>query len=241
MSALKIRIKFAKTGVMKFIGHLDIMRYFQKAMKRAEIDIAYSGGYSPHQIMSFAAPLGVGITSQGEYLDIEVNQVCSSAAAIAALNSVMVDGVEVLSYKKLPDNGKNAMSLVSAADYFIYPKQSTPGFSSEDTVRDQLKAFFDDRDEILITKKTKKNEVLLNLKDCVYQLKPFCMNDHQGIFMQLATGSTENIKPGLVMAAFFEFLKKDYVETDFQEHRLEVYANLDGTFYSLDSLGENIE
>ena len=44
---------------MKFIGHLDMMRYFQKAVRRAKIDIRYSEGYSPHQIMSFAAPLGV--------------------------------------------------------------------------------------------------------------------------------------------------------------------------------------
>mgnify|MGYP001042815149 CR=1 FL=1 len=69
---MKIRIKFAKQGTMKFIGHLDVMRYFQKAMRRADVDIRYSEGFSPHQIMSFAAPLGVGITSDGEYLDIEV-------------------------------------------------------------------------------------------------------------------------------------------------------------------------
>ena len=54
---MKIRIKFRKWGVMKFIGHLDMMRYFQKAVRRAKIDIRYSEGYSPHQIMSFAAPL----------------------------------------------------------------------------------------------------------------------------------------------------------------------------------------
>ena len=64
---MKIRIKFRKWGAMKFIGHLDMMRYFQKAVRRANIDICYSEGYSPHQIMSFAAPLGVGITSDGEY------------------------------------------------------------------------------------------------------------------------------------------------------------------------------
>ena len=49
---MKIRIKFRKWGVMKFIGHLDMMRYFQKAVRRAKIDIRYSEGYSPHQIMS---------------------------------------------------------------------------------------------------------------------------------------------------------------------------------------------
>ena len=65
VSALKIRIRFRKYGVMKFVGHLDIMRYFQKCMRRAGIDIAYSQGFSPHQLMSFAAPLGVGITISG--------------------------------------------------------------------------------------------------------------------------------------------------------------------------------
>lgn len=48
---MKIRIRFRKYGVMKFIGHLDVMRYFQKAMRRAHIDICYSEGFSPHQIM----------------------------------------------------------------------------------------------------------------------------------------------------------------------------------------------
>ena len=64
---MKIRIKFSKQGAMKFIGHLDTMRYFQKAMRRADVDIRYSEGFSPHQIMSFAAPLGVGLTGCGEY------------------------------------------------------------------------------------------------------------------------------------------------------------------------------
>ena len=50
---LKVRIKFRKNGVMKFIGHLDIMRFFQKALRRADIPVAFSGGFSPHMIMSY--------------------------------------------------------------------------------------------------------------------------------------------------------------------------------------------
>ena len=102
---MKIRIRFAKYGVMKFVGHLDMMRYFQKAIRRAGIDIAYTAGFSPHQIMSFAAPLGVGLTSDSEYVDIEVNSTGSSKEAVSALNAVMADGVEVKSYRKLPDDG----------------------------------------------------------------------------------------------------------------------------------------
>ena len=58
---MKVRVKFAKYGCMKFIGHLDVMRFFQKAIRRAGIDVAYSTGYSPHQIMSFASPLGLSL------------------------------------------------------------------------------------------------------------------------------------------------------------------------------------
>ena len=61
VSAMKVRIKFSKQGPVKFIGHLDVMRYFQKAMRRAAIDIKYSEGFSPHQIMSFAAPRGLSL------------------------------------------------------------------------------------------------------------------------------------------------------------------------------------
>lgn len=48
---MKVRIKFTKEGPMKFVGHLDTMRYFQKAIRRAELPIAFSGGYSPHMIV----------------------------------------------------------------------------------------------------------------------------------------------------------------------------------------------
>ena len=117
---MKIRIKFRKYGIMKFIGHLDIMRYFQKAMRRADIDICYSSGFSPHMIMSFASPLGVGLTSDGEYLDIEIGNEQSSASAVKRLNAVMAEGVEVLSFRRIPEEkASNAMSLVAAADYEV--------------------------------------------------------------------------------------------------------------------------
>ena len=65
---MKVRIKFSKEGPVKFVGHLDTMRYFQKAIRRANLPVAFSGGYSPHMIMSFAAPLGVGTGKSGRVL-----------------------------------------------------------------------------------------------------------------------------------------------------------------------------
>ena len=94
---MKVRVKFAKEGAMKFIGHLDIMRYFQKAVKRAGLDAAFSEGYSPHMIMSFASPLGVGITSTGEYFDLELKSASSSEEMVKRLNDAMVEGLRILS------------------------------------------------------------------------------------------------------------------------------------------------
>ena len=65
---MKVRVKFSKEGPIKFIGHLDVMRYFQKAIRRAGIDIAYSAGFSPHPILSFAPLFPLGTPARGSIL-----------------------------------------------------------------------------------------------------------------------------------------------------------------------------
>ena len=170
---MKVRIKFRKQGNMKFIGHLDIMRYFQKVMRRADVDIRYSEGFSPHQIMSFAAPLGVGLTSNGEYMDIEVLSTDDSKTMVRRMNETMVEGMEVVSYRQLDDSSKNAMSIVAAADYTLTFR---PGKESEDLdgFFQKLEAFYD-QDQILITKPTKKGERQMDLKPLIYQMyREFC-------------------------------------------------------------------
>jgi radical SAM-linked protein len=241
VSALKIRIKFRKWGVMKFIGHLDMMRYFQKAVRRADIDIRYSEGYSPHQIMSFAAPLGVGITSDGEYFDIEANSTMPSKEAIAALNSTMVDGVEVTSYVKLPDDAKPAMSIVAAADYRLSYKDGYGSPCPFSRWQEILQREFWDKDAFLITKKTKKSEREVDLKPLVYR---FSVEESCGMpqfFLQVSTGSVDNIKPELVLASVCERCGINYDANAVQIHRLEVYGrNADGALCPLDAFGEEI-
>lgn len=99
---MKVRIKFCKYGMMKFIGHLDMMRFFQKALRRAEIPVKYTEGYSPHMVMSFASPLGVGLTSDGEYFDLELTEEMEEAEALERLNREMVEGVKVLRFFPVP-------------------------------------------------------------------------------------------------------------------------------------------
>ena len=168
---MKIRLRFSKQGQMKFIGHMDMVRYFQKVMRRSEVDVAYSEGFSPHQKMSFAAPLSVGVLSRGEYFDLEVNSTESSKVMLERINAQNAEGVEVLSYKLLPDDAKNAMSVVAGADYKVY----TDLFN-----QNMLDAFMN-QDQIIVLKKTKKSEKEVDIKPLIYNIKL----EDDGIFMQV--------------------------------------------------------
>ena len=216
---MKVRIKFSKQGPVKFIGHLDVMRYFQKAIRRAGIDIKYSEGFSPHQIMSFAAPLGLGLSSNGEYMDIEVNSMSSCESMVKQLNAVMVEGIEVLECHKLEDNAKNAMSIVAAADYTLTFRE---GKAPED-----LEAFFAglkefyQQDQILAVKKTKKGEREMDLKPAIYELT----TEGDRIFMKVSAGSQDNLKPELVMETYDRWRGESCPEFAFLIQREEVYGN----------------
>ena len=172
-----------------------MMRYFQKAVRRANIDIKYSEGYSPHQIMSFAAPLGVGITSDGEYFDIEVESTRSSKESIEAFNATMVDGVEVISYVKLPDHAKTAMSIVAAADYQLSYKEGYEIPYNTAKWREVIMREFVEAESFNIIKKTKKSEREVDLKPLVYEIRVDEVDGAPVFFLKVSTGSVDNIKP----------------------------------------------
>ena len=120
---MKVRVKWTKTGVLKFIGHLDVQRYFQKALMRAELPVSFSKGMSPHQIMSFAAPLGLGMTSEGEYADISFDWTYSSEEMLSRINAVMNEGISVLEFKEIDEKEKNCMAVTSAPESVLSPPQ----------------------------------------------------------------------------------------------------------------------
>lgn len=229
---MKIRIKFAKTGSMKFIGHLDIMRYFQKVMRRADVDIAYSEGFSPHQKMSFAAPLGVGLTSRGEYFDIEVHSTDSSEEMLQRLNDTMVEGMEVLSYRLLPEDSGNAMSIVAAADYLVNFRE---GYKPEIDINNEFHKFMS-QDSIEIVKTTKKSEKTVDIRPLILEYE----TREDSIFLKLAAGSENNLKPELVMQAFYEYLGLTLGSFDIMSERLEIYGRSGDELISLEDYGEDI-
>lgn len=236
---MKARIKFSKTGSMKYVGHLDIMRYFQKAIRRSGLPIRYSEGFNPHQIMSFAAPLGVGITSEGEYLDIELKDAVPGREALSRLQATMVEGMEIKQFKYLPEKTPNAMSSLAAASYILSYKHPEQFSYSLSELLDAKKRFFDDADEIRIVKKTKKGERELDLKPLVFS---FSIVEKQGDIrfeLLVSTGSVDNIKPELVLYHFFAYLGQTVDEQSFFIHRVDMLTKIDACFVSLGDVGDD--
>lgn len=235
---MNVRIKFAKYGTLKFISHLDVMRFFQKAIRRAELDVCYSEGFNPHQIMSFASPLGVGQTSEGEYFDAEFHSVPSMDELCERLNAVMTEGMKILSAERLPDHQLNtkketAMALVAAADYLVLRKDGYDEELSADFLRSEFTKFLAQK-EILAWKKTKNSETEINVAPFIFKgnaegtVTEYSGSYENGVcfYLLLSSGSVNNIKPELIMEAFYTFMGKEYNPYAYQFHRLETYADL---------------
>lgn len=244
---MNARIKFSKYGVLKFLGHLDLIRYFQKAIRRSGIDIIYTKGFNPHQIMTFASPISLGYTSDGEYMDIELNTYKDADIMISHLNSVMTEGILVTGFYQLPDwelnkKKQTAMSLVTAADYKVSFKLNNIIDKEE-----FQKAFlsFIKQEHIVIIKKSKKSENEIDIKPYIYHYafnkEIFIDITNQSIewiedaekhadvyglaeiYMRLAAGSVVNIKPEFVLDALFKYIQKDLPEHSIQIHRMDLY------------------
>ncbi len=234
---MNIRVKFRKFGNLRFIGHLDTMRYFQKALRRAGLDICYSEGFTPHMIMSFAQPLGVGLESDGEYMDIRVNSTPSSREAVRLLNEHGAEGMEVLSWRELPEGSKNAMSIVAAADYEVRLREGCEPPAGWET----RFATFLQRSEILVQKETKKKAVQeIDIRPWVYA----CELRDGLIFLTVSTGSVGNLKPELLLQAFAVQEKWELPRFALEIRRKELYADLgvEGVrkLIPLEELGEEI-
>ena len=237
---MRVRIRFEKTGIMRYVGHLDLMRFFQKAVKRSGLPIRYSEGFNPHQIMSFASPLGVGLTSEGEYMDIDIKEEVASANGISSLNENMVEGLAIISFKYLPDNAEKCMSAVTAASYIVTYKDSKDDACYIANICDLKEKFFDEATAINIVKKTKKGERELDLKPLIYRFNIEVKDGVPVYDLLLSSGSTDNIKPELVIKAFHEYLGlPEFDELTLDIHRVDMFTGEADSFVSLGDIGDD--
>lgn len=188
---MTFRFKFSRRGPVRYLGHLDMMRYFQKVVMKAEVRAKYSEGFHPHQLMSFAYPLGVGMETDGDYMDLEMEDGNDPDEVMKALNSVMNEGVYISAVTVLREGAQNAMAAVTAATYELILECDDPiegRLIIEKAVEEMLAS-----DTIMAdSKKTSKN-----IRPGIFELMVEPNADEQGIrlYMFLSSGSKLNVRP----------------------------------------------
>lgn len=224
------RIKFRKGDEVKFISHLDVMRYFQRAIKRAELPIGYSKGFNPHQLMSFASPLTLGTTSEGEYGDFEFSEELPTEEIKDRLNAVMPIGFSVANVVKLKEKTVNSMAAVEAASYTVtFLKGITP-----EMLKEGLKGYIK-QEEIIVTKKTKKSCKEVNIREDILTLNDISSKGKAALYMLLNAGSRRNLKPESVVESLCNYFGVEYEKFMVRYNRVDMYRRDEkGRILSLD-------
>lgn len=228
---INVRLKFAKGNEVKYISHLDLMRTFMRGVRRANIPIAYSGGFNPHAEMSFGAPLSVGVISLAEYVDIALAKEIPLQEVIDGLNKSMPEGIKILGAIELPERFKSAMALITHAKYGVQIK-------AENMVEEDLKVKlldFVNQESILGKKKQPKK----NFQMKIVEIRPMilemnfigCKEGVCNFDCLLQSGSKANLNPEILMMAFAEYAKLSIQRITIT--REEVFVEKDGELIDL--------
>ena len=151
------RLLFEKTGSSVWMSHLDLMRLFQRAFKRADLPLKHTQGYNPRPSVSIALPLSVGVESVCELLDFDLDGMHVPCEEITQrLNSALVSGLKVhktyedgrklrdlalldctvtLEYDRgVPDGAKAAIKQLFARETVVVPKKTKNGMQDQDII-----------------------------------------------------------------------------------------------------------
>lgn len=185
---------------------------------RGNVPIAYSEGFNPHQVFSFAAALSVGVTSEAEYMDLKLTKTVDINELITLINDVAPTGIHMVSGVALPEKEPKAMAALSASSYII---TSNTSYTFNETSIKELLA----NETLIIQKKNKKGKIKdVDIRPGIYDMKVIDGKLHT----TLATGSVFNIKPEQLLQVLLEKNDHPFDKNDFGYHRTEMYQNNEG-------------
>jgi radical SAM-linked protein len=222
----KYRLKFEKKDKMVYIGHLDLMTFFQRAIKRAKLPIAYSNGFNPHQQMSFAVPLSLGSYGYGEYVDIELKEPVDNAEIMSRLNAVMNRGMVITAVRKMEEGEKAGAAVVTAADYRV-----TLGVKIDNI--EAVVAELMTSDTMEIERTSKRKTKVVNIRPNIYSLSADNSGAKTVLEMRIATGSANNLKAELVSEYIYKHCGIEFNDYELVVERLQLLKGEDGSFTEL--------
>lgn len=227
-----LRVRFNKKNYLRYIGHLDLMKLFQRNFSRVGIPIKYSEGFNPKPRLSIANPLSLGIESEEEYMDVDLEDKISVEEFIKKMNSALPKDVQIIDGKYL-EKGDSISSLIEWAVYEIRFNllDSIDKTSFEGIIEEWLL-----KEEIIITRSRKKGRSKIeqqeNIKEFIKEIKlKEIQNNAITIEVIIKSGDNGNLRP----LDFMEALNRDNnLNMDIDSimmKRLAMYTEKDGKLY----------
>lgn len=209
------RLLFKKTGSAVWISHLDLMRLFQRAFKRAGLSLTHSGGFTPRPQVSIALPLSVGVSSQCELLDFDLDGEMPAADVIRnKLNEALVSGVEVLD---VYDQGRKIRDLALLECCVTLEYDNGVPCSA----RDEIVALFT-RDALFVEKRGKNGPVNQDIIPMIHRIDVSRESDRELSIRALICCQNPTLNPALLGTAIENELPQ--YRPDFTKiERLEIF------------------
>lgn len=216
------RALFEKTGNAIWISHLDLMRVFQRAFKRAGLHLTHTQGFNPRPSVSIALPLSVGIESECELLDFDLEgEKCSNEEILDRLNENLISGVKILAVYDDFSKIKN-LAYLDCVVSLEYDAGIPEG------AEDQLKELFD-REEVIVEKRTKNGPKPENIVPLIRSLDIIRADNHVLELSARVCCQNPTLNPMQMAVAienYLPFLKPDFVKC----RRVEVYDTNEAVF-----------
>ncbi len=224
-----LRIQYIKKDNMKFLSHLEMVRFMERAFRRMELPLKFSQGFNPHPKISFAAPLAVGVSSEMEIVEVELTESIDTDKFIKDHHENVPAGLEFIRAREVEGNGK-LMALVESSEYLVEVRFNED--ASEADVRaekDGLEKLLSN-EEIIIKKKSKKGKIRdLNIRPFVMEARNVLAEKDRSIYrLVVATGSNGNLKPDVFIDLLMKDLQIEETVDSLRVHRLQLFTDKDG-------------
>ena len=217
----KYAVGFSKTGTICYTSHLDIMRLFNRVIKRAGIKLAYSHGFNPHPKMVFAQPLSLGYTGLNEYIEIETTEDHEPGHIAEKLSELMPPGLDIKGCERMAEGRKTLAAMTVAAEYMIEIPLAEPVDMSDGEIAE----LYMSQDRIITLKKQKKKKVPveIDIKPMIRQLQVSQQDGLIVIDTVLDSGSISNLSPELLIKTFTERLGIDTDRSEMDVTRKQIF------------------
>ena len=195
---MKMIVVFEKSPRLRHIGHLDLMRAMQRALRRSGLPLCYSKGFNPHILLNFAAPLSVGMPGKKEIMEVPLEKDVSTQEFLEKLSAALP--VDLPCLMAIPHDDRHAAPMAQLTAAVCEAKMETVPEGLEDAIRNFLA-----QKEIPAIRKTKSGMKPCDIRPMIYDLK--LVGDT--LSMTLALCEKATCKPDLLLSSLFEFAGMD--------------------------------